>query len=312
MTAVQNRTPRPAAQLPTRERLSRWANKNRKWLFAGPSMAFVALLLVIPLAWTLVLSLTDSRRSVRRPFDFIGLENYFSALTDTERFWPSVGRTLAFTGGALFFELILGMIIALLLWKPFRGQGLVRTIVLLPLVATPVAVGMMWRLLFEPNIGFVNEFLSWFGIPKQPWLADPNTSLATLTFVDIWQWTPMVALILLAGLTGLSEEPQEAARMDGANAWQRFWYVTVPLMRPVIIAAVLLRGIDALKTFDILYATKGKGGGAFHDVETLNVYAYGLSFDYNEYGLASAVLILFFLMILAIIWIIQMQRKATS
>jgi ABC-type sugar transport system permease subunit len=176
MTAVQNRTPRPAAQLPTRERLSRWANKNRKWLFAGPSMAFVALLLVIPLAWTLVLSLTDSRRSERRPFDFIGLENYFSALTDTER----------------------------------------------------------------------------------------------------------------------------------------FWYVTVPLMRPVIIAAVLLRGIDALKTFDILYATKGKGGGAFHDVETLNVYAYGLSFDYNEYGLASAVLILFFLMILAIIWVIQMQRKATS
>jgi multiple sugar transport system permease protein len=312
MTAVQNRTPRPAAQLPPRERLSRWANKNRKWLFAGPSMAFVALLLVIPLAWTLVLSLTDSKRSVRRPFDFIGLENYVEALTDTERFWPSVGRTLAFTGGALFFELILGMIIALLLWKPFRGQGLVRTNELLPLVATPVAVGMMWSLLFEPNIGFVNEFLSWFGIPKQPWLADPNTSLATLTFVDIWQWTPMVALILLAGLTGLSEEPQEAARMDGANAWQRFWYVTVPLMRPVIIAAVLLRGIDALKTFDILYATKGKGGGAFHDVETLNVYAYGLSFDYNEYGLASAVLILFFLMILAIIWVIQMQRKATS
>jgi multiple sugar transport system permease protein len=171
---------------------------------------------------------------------------------------------------------------------------------------------MMWRLLFEPNIGFVNEMLSWVGIPPQPWLADPSTSLATLTFVDIWQWTPMVALILLAGLTSLPEEPHEAAVVDGANSWQRFWFVTVPLMRPVIIAAVLLRGIDALKTFDILYATKGKGGGAFNDVETLNVYAYGLSFDYNEYGIASAVLILFFLMILGVIWILQMQRKATS
>ncbi|GEK87134.1 carbohydrate ABC transporter permease [Microbacterium aerolatum] len=296
-------------ELSTRERFSRWADRHRKWLFAAPSIAFTALLLVIPLAWTLFLSFTDARRSVRRDFGFNGVENYVEVLTDTERFWPSVWRTFAFTGGALTFELILGMVIALLLWKPFRGQGIVRTIVLLPLVATPVAVGMMWRLLFEPNIGFVNEMLSWVGIPPQPWLADPSTSLATLTFVDIWQWTPMVALILLAGLTSLSEEPQEAARVDGANGWQRFWYITVPLMRPVIIAAVLLRGIDALKTFDILYATKGKGGGAFHDVETLNVYAYGLSFDYNEYGLASAVLILFFLIILAVIWVLQMQRK---
>ncbi len=97
--------------------------------------------------------------------------------------------------------------------------------------------------------------------------------------------------------------------VDGANGWQRFWYVTVPLMRSVIVAAVLLRGIDALKTFDLIYATKGKGGGAFHDAETLNIYAYGLSFDYNEYGLASAVLILFFLIILAVIWVLQMQRK---
>lgn len=301
-----------APELSNRERISRWANRHRKWILAGPSIAFTGLLLIIPLAWTLILSFTDARRSVRRGFGFAGFENYFGALTDTERFWPSVGRTLAFTTGALTFELVLGMLVALMLWKPFRGQGIVRTIVLLPLVATPVAVGMMWRLLFEPNIGFINELLSWFSIPPQPWLADPNTSLATLTFVDIWQWTPMVALILLAGLTSLPEEPHEAAVVDGANAWQRFWYVTVPLMRPVIIAAVLLRGIDALKTFDILYATKGKGGGSFNDVETLNVYAYGLSFDYNEYGLASAVLILFFLMILAVIWILQMQRKARS
>ncbi|GAA3943005.1 sugar ABC transporter permease [Microbacterium soli] len=291
------------------ERLSRWADRHRKWVFAGPAIGFTVLLLAVPLGWTLFLSVTDSKRSVRRAFDFNGIENYLGALTDFERFWPSVGRTAYFTVAALVFELIFGMIIALLLWKPFRGQGFIRTVVLLPLVATPVAVGMMWRLLFEPNIGFVNEMLSWVGIPPQPWLADPATSLTTLVFVDIWQWTPMVALILLAGLTSLSDEPQEAARVDGANDWQRFWYVTVPLMRPVIVAAVLLRGIDALKTFDILYATKGKGGGSSHDVETLNVYAYGLSFDYNEYGLASAVLILFFLIILAVIWVLQMQRK---
>lgn len=292
-----------------RDRFSLWANKNRKWVLAGPSIIFVAALLLIPIIWTMYLSLTDARRTIRREFSFIGFENYLDVLSDTDRFWPSVVRTITFTGGALFFELILGMVIALLLWRPFRGQGIVRTIVLLPLVATPVAVGMMWRLLFEPNIGFVNVFIGWFGIPPQPWLSDPSSSLATLVFVDVWQWTPMVALILLAGLTGLPDEPIEAAKMDGANAWQRFWLIIVPSMWPVIIAAVILRGIDALKTFDILYATKGKGGGSSNDVETLNIYAYGLSFDYNEYGVASAVLILFFLMILGTIWVAQMRRK---
>ena len=125
---------------------------------------------------------------------------------------------------------------------------------------------------------------------------------------DIWQWTPMVVLILLAGLTSLSEEPQEAAKIDGANAWQRFRHVTLPLLMPTVIVAVLLRGIDALKTFDILYATKGKGGGSFHEVETLNVYAYGLSFDYNEYAKSSAVLMVFFLIIIGAMWVLTRRR----
>lgn len=301
-----------SSQATRRERFSNWANRNRKWVLAGPSMIFVGLLLSVPLGWTLFLSLTNSRRSVRNSFDIIGFDNYAQILSDSTRFWPAVMRTFAFTGGALFFQLVLGMLIALLLWKPFRGQGVVRTIVLLPLVATPVAVGMMWRLLFEPNIGFVNVFIGWFGIPPQPWLASADTSLATLVFVDVWQWTPMVALILLAGLTSLPEEPLEAARVDGANAWQRFWLVIVPLMGPVIAVAILLRGIDALKTFDLLYATKGKGGGAFNDVETLNIYAYGLSFDFNQYGVASAVLIFFFLMILGLIWVLRMLGKVRN
>jgi multiple sugar transport system permease protein len=127
--------------------------------------------------------------------------------------------------------------------------------------------------------------------------------------MDIWQWTPMVILILLAGLTSLPEEPHEAALVDGATGWQRFWYVTLPLLMPTVIVAILLRGIDAIKTFDILYATKGKGGGSFHEVETLNVYAYGLSFDYNEYGIASAVLILFFLIIVGSMWVLTRRSK---
>lgn len=291
------------------ESFSRWANKNRKWVFAAPSMIFVSLLIAFPVGWTLYLSLTDARGSVRAESDFIGLENYADVLTDFDRFWPAVGRTVYFTGGALLLELVLGMIIALLLWRPFRGEKWVRIAILLPLVATPVAVGMMWRLILEPNIGFANQMLSWFGIPAQPFLSGQNTALTTLMFIDVWQWTPMVVLILLAGLTSLSDEPDEAARMDGANAWQRFWYVTFPLIRVTFITAILLRGIDALKTFDILYATKGKGGGSFHEVETLNVYAYGLSFDYNKYGESSAVLIVFFMLIIGCIWLLTARRK---
>jgi multiple sugar transport system permease protein len=300
--------PRPAAWTS----YSRWANAHRKWLFAAPAMIFVGLLIAIPLVWTIYLSLTNAEGSVRAASDFVGFDNYLEVFGDTERFWPAVIRTLFFTVGALAVEVTFGMAIALLLWRPFRGERWVRVAILLPLVATPVAIGMMWRLIFDANIGFANQLLSWIGIPAQPWLSGQATALPTLMFVDIWQWTPMVALILLAGLTSLSDEPDEAARIDGASAWQRFWYVTLPLIRSTVIVAIVLRGIDALKTFDILYATKGKGGGSFHEVETLNVYAFGLSFDFNDYGIASTVLILFFLMIVLIMWLITYRRKGVQ
>jgi len=291
---------------------SRWANNHRKWLFAGPAMVFVAALIVFPVAWTVYLSLTDAEGSVRADSSFIGLANYLDVLTDTDRFWPAAARTAVFTGGALFFELVLGMAVALLLWRPFRGEKWVRVAILLPLVATPVAVGMMWRLILDPNIGLANQILGWVGIPPQPWLAGRSSALASTMFIDVWQWTPMVVLILLAGLTSLSDEPQEAARVDGASSWQRFRFITLPLLMPTVVVAVLLRGIDALKTFDILYATKGKGGGSFHEVETLNIYAYGLSFDYNEYGVSSAVLIIFFLVIVGLMWALTARRKEVS
>lgn len=312
MTSPRSAARKSGRALSGRDKFSDWANRHRKWLFASPAMAFVAVLIVFPLAWTLYLSLTDSQGSVRAATEFIGLENYLTVLSDVERFWPAVGRTMTFTGIALVCEVLLGMGIALLLWRPFRGEKWVRVAILLPLVATPVAVGMMFRLIFDPNIGFVNQLLGMVGIPAQPWLSGQDTALGTTIFMDVWQWTPMVVLILLAGLTSLSEEPDEAARVDGANSFQRFFYITLPLMMPTVIVAILLRGIDALKTFDILYATKGKGGGSFHEVETLNVYAYGLSFDYNQYGLSSAVLILFFMIIIGSMWLLTMRKKAVS
>ncbi|MEU6250101.1 sugar ABC transporter permease [Glycomyces sp. NPDC047010] len=282
---------------------------NLKWILTAPAVAFVALLIAFPIGYTLFLSVTDSRGAVTRPYEFIGFGNYAHWLADTERFWPAVGRTAYFTGLALLLELVLGLAIALLLRRTFRGQGLVRVFILLPLVATPVAVGMMWLLVFEPSIGFANTALEALGLPAQGWLADKDTALNTLVFIDVWQWTPMVVLILLAGLGTLPEEPDEAARVDGANAWQRFRHITLPLLAPVITAAAMLRVIDAFKTFDIIYATKGRGGGSNYEAETLNILAYGEAFEYSQYGRASALLMLFFVLIVVVLAALAILRK---
>lgn len=287
----------------------RFANRHRKWVLAGPAVVFILAMVSFPLVYTVWLSLTNASGSVSREVAFIGVDNYIALFSTDQRFWPAVGRTFVFTTGAVAIELVLGMGIALLLRRPFRGQRWVRVVTLLPLVATPVAVGMMWMLIFQPVIGAANEVLRWFGIPAQPWLSSPEQALPVLMFVDIWQWTPMVALILIAGLSTIPEDPDEAARIDGANSFQRFWYVTLPLLGPTIVTAVLLRSIDALKTFDILYATKGKGGGSFHEAETLNVLAYSYSFDYNKYGLSSAVLMVFFLLIVAVCALLVIGRR---
>ena len=146
-----------------------WANRHRKWIFASPAMAFVALLMVVPLVWTVALSFTDAHGSVRAPFDFVGMDNYQSVLSDMERFWPAALRTFVFAGAAVIGELIFGMAIALLLKRQFKGDKWVRTSILLPLVATPVAVGMMWLLIFEPNIGFGSDCQHKAGFRIRQW-----------------------------------------------------------------------------------------------------------------------------------------------
>lgn len=286
-----------------------WIDANLKWILIVPSIAFVALLIAFPIGYTVFLSLTNAQGAVTRPFDFVGFENYAYWLGDTARFWPAVGRTAYFTGMALVLEIVIGLAIAMLLRKTFRGQGLVRVFILLPLVATPVAVGMMWLVIFEPSIGFANVLMDMLNLPRQGWLSDKDTALNTLIFIDVWQWTPMVVLILLAGLSTLPEEPDEAARVDGANAWQRFIHITLPLLSPVIAAAAILRAIDALKTFDIIYATKGRGGGSSHEAETLNILAYSDAFEYSRYGRASALLMLFFMLIIIVLVVLAILRK---
>lgn len=281
---------------------SRWANNHRNWVLTAPALIFVGALIIIPICYTIFLSFTSAKNNLDIDnMSFVGVGNYVSVLTDTERFWPAAGRTVLFTVVVVTVEMVLGMCIALLLRKPFIGQKFVRGIILLPLVATPVAVGMMWRLLFEPTIGFANQVLKWFGLPPRGWVSNPSEALPTLMFVDVWQWTPMVVLILLAGLASLPEEPEEAALVDGASTWQRFWYIRLPLLFPTVVAALVLRSVDAFKTFDILFSMKGAGGGSLHEVETINIYAYTENFFYTRYGQAAAILVVFFAMVLILL-----------
>lgn len=304
MTASAETTASPAPAKGGRPRgqsvVNAWANRHMKWLFAGPALVFTAMMFAFPAIYTLVMSLTNARRSLRADFDFVGGANYVELFTAFDRFWPAVWRTLVFTFWTVGIELVIGLAIALLLRRQFFGQGAVRTIILMPLVATPVAVAMMWKLIFEPTIGFANQFLGWFGIPPSGWVSEPGTTMGTLIFIDIWQWTPMVALILLAGLSTLPAEPEEAASIDRANWWQRLWHIIIPQLRPAIVTAVLLRMIDAIKTFDSIYTLKGRGGGSQHEAETLNILGYSLFFEYNQYGLASALLVVFLLLIILI------------
>ncbi|WP_163543012.1 carbohydrate ABC transporter permease [Occultella kanbiaonis] len=278
--------------------MSAWLNKHIKHYFIAPAIVLTLLLLVFPLIYTAYMSLTAWSGSAVQDPRFVGWDNFIRLLTSDARFTAAAGRTLLFTFVTVAVEVALGYAIALLLRRPFTGERLTRTLILLPVVATPVAISMAWLIIYDPNIGVANQFLTAIGFEPQQFLADPGSALQWLMVVDVWQWTPMVALILLAGLTSLPEEPYEAALVDGSTAWQRFRFITFPLMIPAMFAAIVLRMVDSLKTFDIIYATTKGGPG--YATETLNTYGFMQAFEYTNFGMASAVIIVFILIVVVI------------
>ncbi|MFD3919634.1 carbohydrate ABC transporter permease [Streptomyces sp. NPDC058595] len=310
-TDVSEARPAALALKPARTRPPRTfeqANRRLKWTMLAPALLFVGAMIIFPLFYTLNLSFTDAFGAVNAGKKNVGLSNFTDALGDARRFWPAARRTVIFTIGAVALETVLGLALAMLMRKAFRGMRWVRTVLIIPLLTTPVAIGILWLLILDPTNGIANHLLSSVGLPRQEFLGSVGQSLPTLMLIDVWQWTPMMTLLLLAGLTTLPQEPEEAALVDGASAWQRFRYVILPMLGPTLATALVLRAVDALKTFDILYATKGAGGGSDFEAETLNVYAYGLTFDYQEYGLAAAVLVLFTLFIIGVV--VLLRRRA--
>ena len=287
-----------------------WWDSKARWVFPAPAVIAVVLLLVFPLGYTVWMSFHDWSGSITDAPRAVGLANFGDILLHDKRFLGAFLRTLLFAALAIAIQTVLGVAMALLLNREFPGKSVVRTIALLPMVATPVVVALMWTLILNPTQGALPYIFFRFHLPQVLWLSNPKLVILALVLVDTWEWTPLIMLITLAGLAGLPVEPMEAARIDGASAWQTFWRITLPLLRPAIVVAVLFRAIDAIKTFDIIFAmTQGGPGNAS---ETLNIYIFQTAFSYQKIGYASSLLIIFFALVLGLSLILIRLRRSSS
>ena len=269
-----------------------------KFVFLAPSIIFIVAMIIAPLVYNFSLSFTDWTMAVNKAPNFIGLDNYIEVFKEP-RFVNSVGRTLLFSLIAIALEAILGIALAVLINRKFHGRRIVQALMLLPVVATPVALGMAWKLILEPSIGFANVVVTALGFEARKFLATTSfESMLVLILIDVWEWTPLILLMVYAGLNTIPQDPYESALIDGANRWQTFTQITLPLASSSILIAILMRLIDVVKTFDIIYATTQ--GGPNFATENINIYAYLNMFSYYEFGKAAAISVLFFIVVMAI------------
>ena len=217
---------------------------------------------------------------------WIGFTNYAYVLRDNEFLSIVLPNTFGFMLASVGSSLILGLGIALLLNRKFAGRWLVQTIILLPLMVAPVIAAIMIRWMFNDQFGIVNVVLGVFGVPQIAWLTQKWTAFLAILLTDIWLWTPWFALLLLAGLQSLPPEPFEAAQIDAASAWRTFRYITLPMLRPVIVVCIVIRAIDAFRTFDIVWTISG--GGPARATEVFSIYAYVEAFQFLNFGRGSA------------------------
>lgn len=287
----------------TIERRRRNYARHYMW-FVVPAAIAVLGTILFPWVFTLYVSAFDWR--LGSPREFVGFANYTKLFSD-ERFGLAMLRTLYYTALSVVFPLILGLAAALIFNEKFPLRGLARTIFILPMMATPVAVALVWTMMFHPQLGVLNWLLQQVGIPPSMWVYHADTVIPTLVLVEVWHWTPLVMLLLLGGLAALPIDPYEAAKIDGATPWQTFRYITLPLLAPYMVVALIIRTIDALKAFDTIYViTQGGPGSAS---ETINIYLYLQAFAFYNMGYASAVVVVFFALILTLAALLMWTRE---
>lgn len=283
---------------------------NYRWQLVSPALIILVLINAVPMLHALYTSLQFYYLSRPQDRHFIGLDNYLAVLTDS-RTLDSLQITLVFSSAAVLLELILGVALAYLLLRIPRFQSAYLAVLMIPMLMNQVAVGLIWRLLLHPDLGIVNYLLRTLGMSAPNWLGRSPNALITLILVDAWQWTPFMMLLLYAGLLSLPQEPFEAARIDGASGWQTFFYLTIPLLMPVIIVALIIRVMDALKTYSLVYILTEGGPGT--TTEVLSFHIYKIGFIYSDMGRAAALAFLLSALIMFItIVFLQVTRRSDA
>lgn len=282
-------TAAPMGQEPRRRSLSTALRSDTRtvhsMLLVVPFSILFALT-ALPLVGAISISLFDWNLADPDGPRFIGLQNYATMLA-SDGFWNSVWRTIYQVVGTVVGQLIIGMGIALLLARNFRGAGALRSLYLIPMMMTPVVVGLTWRMLFDAERGMINYLLSLVGVPGPNWLGDATFAMPAVIITDWWLSTPFVTVILLAGILSIPNEVYEAARVDGAGPWMIFRWITLPLLKPMILLALLFRLMDAIKRFDSIYVMTGGGPG--NATETLDLHAYFAAFQNLQIGYGAAI-----------------------
>lgn len=264
------------------------------FLFLLPALIVLILLTIYPFFYALFISFReiDILRDIN---NFVGFKNYIEILQD-ETFWVSLFNTVKFVLFAVFFEFILGMIFALFFNTGFKRIKLLRALVLIPMLLPPITVALTWKMMFAYDTGILNFFLRTLHLQPIEWLSSTKWALFSIIFTDIWQWTPFVFLVVLASLQSIPLELYESANVFGANKFQCFRYITLPLLRPGLILALLLRTIDTFRIFDKMYTLTGGGPG--NATETITFYIFRHGFKYFETGYSAAASLIMVIMIL--------------
>jgi ABC-type sugar transport system permease subunit len=270
------------------------------WLLTAPALATILFIALFPLAWTLWESLHE--HDLRMPWlgrPFVGLGNYVTILHDA-RFWESLGHTALFTVISVTVELTLGLALALAMNRAFRGRGLVRAAVLVPWAIPTVVAALLWRFIFDSQAGIANVVLSNIGLLHHPlvWFVRASTAWIPVILADVWKTTPFVALLLLAGLQSIDQELYEAAATDGASAWWQLTRITIPLLKPAILVALIFRTLDAFRVFDLIYVMTGGGPGT--STEPVALYTFNALLQNLEFGYGAALSVIIFVITFAL------------
>jgi multiple sugar transport system permease protein len=297
LTTTLERPPAPAPEPDRRKaragRLTDRARAERRlgWMLCAPAVVAMLLVTAYPIVYAIWLSL--QRYDLRFPDEreFVGLSNYGAVLT-SELWWQSLVNTLVITGISVALELVLGFTLAFVMHRIIFARRTVRASVLIPYGIITVVAALAWRFAFDPTTGFVNELLG----SEREWFAERWSSFLVIIFTEVWKTTPFMALLLLAGLTLVPEDVVKAARVDGANAWQRFWRVRLPLMKSAVLVALLFRTLDAFRIFDAIFVqTRGA-----QDTESVSLVGYNALIVRLNLGIGSAVSVLIFACVIAI------------